>query len=99
MKKGRLMEIIKEVNMKNEVSDDIGISDTTIRQRVMRGSIFSQGIGGHQSPLLPLELLFVATIIQMARIRQSLSPSQGLALVNSMLDGTLEQKSLLTFKK
>ena len=31
MKKGRLMKIIKEVKMKNKVSDDIDISDTTIR--------------------------------------------------------------------
>lgn len=75
MNKGHLMEIIKEFKMKNKVSDDIGISDTTIRQRVMCGSIFSHVISGHRYPLLPLESLFVATIIQMARIRQSLSPS------------------------
>ena len=75
MPKGRLTAINREVKEKNKLGADIVIAGKTIRQRISRRSIYSDGKGGHSSPLLPLELTFVDTIVQMARICQSLAPS------------------------
>ena len=42
--------------------------------------------------------MFVSTIVQMARIHQSLTPTQGLALINNKIEVTSEQAALATFK-
>jgi hypothetical protein len=96
--KNMLVKLIDEIKKKNNIPSNITIQPSTIKKRILRGSIFSQGIGGHRSPLLPLEPVFVSTIVQMARIRQSLTPSQGLALINGMVEGTREQANLISFK-
>ena len=41
---------------------------------------------------------FVQVLIQMAKMRQSLSPSQGIRLINSMIDGIQAQLDLIKFK-
>ena len=92
LKKGRLDEIIKSVKINNNIPF-VEIKADTIRQRIFRKTSFSDGVGRHTSPLLAMESTFVATIIKMARICQSLTPSQALCLINNMIEGTDVQKS------
>ena len=51
------------------------------------------------SPILPLEYILVATIIQMPQILQYLTPSQGLTLCNDMIAGTSIEEDLMKFRK
>ena len=97
--KNMLVQLIDEIKTKNNIPSNVDIKPSTIKKRILRGNIFSEGVGGHRSPLLPLEPVFVSAIVQMARIRQSLTPSQGLALVNGMIEGTREQANLISFKE
>ena len=55
--------------------------------------------GARQYPLLPQETMFIATIIQLERIRQCLTPSQGLTMINLMMQDTLVQENLIKFKQ
>ena len=98
MKKGRLTELINEIKSKNNIATSIKIQENTIRRRSQRGKMYSDGVGGHQSPLTPIEPTIVSTIIQMARIRQCLTPSQGLKLVNDIIKDTPVQQDLEDFK-
>ncbi len=50
------------------------------------------------SPLLKIEDTVVKFVIRMAEIRQSLTPSKGLTLINSLVDGTPIQKELEIWK-
>ena len=58
----------------------------------------TQGIDGNRSPLIALEPSFVSTIIRMVSIGQSLTLYQGLALINSVIEGTYAQDQLREFK-
>jgi len=80
--------------------DDAVVSPGTIRQRVLRDDLVVKHNqhGGHVSPLTDIEETVILIIIQMARIRQCLSPSTGLALVNSLIDGQPLQEALIKWK-
>lgn len=98
VKRGYLWSLIAHIKEKNSILTTINIPESTIHQRAKRGNILSNGCGGHVSPLTPLEPSFVSTIIQPARIRQCITPSQGLKLINSVIEGTLVQEDMLKFK-
>ena len=51
------------------------------------------------SPLLRIEPIIVSIIVQMARMRQCLTPSKGLLLVNSLISGTKIQQDLMEWKR
>ena len=55
--------------------------------------------GGLQSPLVEIDNAVVKIVLMMARIHQCLSPSKGLALVNSLIDNQPIQKKLIQWKK
>ena len=97
MKKGELASIIASVKRKRSLPDDVRILPDTIRRRVRRKSTFVTH-RGPASPLAAIELTVVKIIIQMARIRQSLTQAKGLALVNSLINGTDLQKELIKWK-
>ena len=69
MKKGRLTELINEIRVKNKISPDIIILPDTICRKSARGVMYSDGCGGHQSPLHPIETTIVSTIIQTVLVR------------------------------
>ena len=55
--------------------------------------------GGHTSPLLKIEDIVVASILQMACItRQYLSLSEGVSLMNSLIDKQLIQQEFINWK-
>ena len=96
--KGAFDLIVKDIKQRRNLPDTFQMSYHTARQRVMRNKIFCVH-KGHTSPLISIEKAAVMTIIQMCRIRQSLSPSQGVALVNAMIEGGEEQQNLIEWKK
>ena len=55
--------------------------------------------GGHESLLAYIEPIIVKIILQMARIRQYLTPSMALRLVNDLIDCTKMQQDLIKWKK
>ena len=82
-----MLAIIKEVEKAKKI--DVEISPEAIRKRVQRKSLENHHLtGGQVSPLEKIEPLIVSIIVQMTRMNQSLTPSKGLLLINSLIHGT-----------
>ena len=98
MRRGRLQEIIKEVRTQNNIPEDVIINASTIQQRCRRKrtQVFSSGT---PSPLQAVETRMIATMIQLVRIRQPVTPSQAVSLANSMISGNPVQQELIDFKR
>ena len=77
LKRGRLSVIIQETKERHGVPDDVVISIDMIRQRQKRRVECSQ-VRGLKSPLLSIEPQLIKILIQMAEIRQCLTPSEAL---------------------
>ena len=98
VRKGLLDEIIEEVRNKKGIKENI--SPRAIRKRVPRNSLNNHHLaGGQVSPLQRIEPIIVNIIVQMARMRQCLTLSKGLLLVNSLIIGTRIQSELVAWKK
>ena len=98
MRKGQLEEIIQQVKAHKGIKSDI--LPSAIRRRLEFNSLRSHHVADEQiSPLLQMEPTVVEIIRQMARIRQCLTPSKGLQLVNSLLKGTKLQQDLIGYKE
>ena len=76
LKCGCLEEIIAEVKETNKLTDDIIINKALIRQRVKQNLFVGTGHGGTSSPLPMIEVHIVDMLIILARMRESLSPTQ-----------------------
>ena len=73
-----LKEIIKKVSKENHLHG-VCITPSAIRRRFYRKRIENHHMaGGHESPLAGIEPIIVEIILQMARIRQCLTPSRAL---------------------
>ena len=95
--KGTLLAIIEEVKIAKKI--DVKISPEAIRKRDQRKSLENHHLaGGQESPLEKIEPLIISIIVQMARMRQSLNPSKGLLLINSLIHGTKIQDELVNWK-
>ena len=75
------------------------IKPEMVKQRLKRKSTFIIGSSGLWSLLRPIEPNIVNTIIQIARIRESIRPSTGVILVNSIIKGTPVQDELIRWKR
>ena len=83
----------------NGSGDDILISGACICRRYKISRLFVEG--SKLGPKLPFHLFeneFVEVIVQMARMRQVLSPSEAISLINSMIMGAHHQKNFIAFK-
>ena len=78
--------------------DETKIPKGTIRTRVLKNSLNCTHVG-QCSPSQKIEPVLVRIIVQMARIRQPLTPSEGLQLVNSLIDGMPIQQELIKWKQ
>ena len=96
---GCLKNIIKEVKSKNSIPEYVIFDKHKICQRLWIGDVYSDGCGGHNYHILPMDSTIIKPILQMARIRRCLTPTQGLALVNSMIDGTTVQSDIMKLYK
>ena len=97
--RGVVQDIIDQVKRKRNIMD-ADISPAVIRRRFYRGSIENNHLaGGQESPLRAIEPIMVEIILQMARIRQCLTPSRALRLINDLIDGTKIQQDLIKWKE
>ena len=97
---GKLLSIISEVKKRNCLPVDTIILESGIRSRVKKQRLLVlQSHPGTQSPMVEYEMEFVNVITQMARMRECLSPSEAISLINSMIEGTQAQDRLIEFKK
>ena len=100
LKNNTLKDIIDDVKKKRSLPDNVEIKTDFVRQRISRGNKFVVTTkGGVTTSLYALEPTIVTIIIQMARIRQCLSPSKAIELVNSIIKGMPIQNELVKWKK
>ena len=99
LKRGHLEGIIQSVKKKNKLKDSFAVSKSTIHQRLKNNLIVLNSHPGHTSPLAEIESDVVEVLIQMARLRQCVTPSQAVQLINSMISGTAVQRKLIEWKK
>ena len=69
---------------------------STVLSRVRRGNLNGDG---NASPLLAIEPKIVELVICMSKLKRSLNCSEGLRLINELIDGTLIQQKLIEWKK
>ena len=97
--RGHLTRIMRNVKKRNVLPDVVLITESYIWQRIKTNTL--RVVAGNSGPLSPLhayEMEFIQVILQMMRMRESLSPSEIMQLINSMIDGTQAQTDLITFK-
>ena len=100
LKRGYLDEIIETVKQKNNLQH-ITISKQCIRQRLKpeQNAIVVNSHPGHSPPLADIEQDVVLVMIQMAQLRQCVTPSQAIQLINGMIKGTDAQRRLIAWKR
>ena len=91
--RGMLDDIIMKIKTKNKIPS-LNISKSLIHQRLKRNTPVCS-TNGMMSPLACIESKIVSVIIQMSRIRQSLTPTQSMRLINDLIDGTPVQEDLV----
>ena len=85
--KGTLKTILNKVKTERSLQPDLLISLVTLRQRIVHDSVFASH-PGHILPLAFIDHAVFSTIKQTYRTRQCLTPTQGIAIVNRMIEGT-----------
>jgi hypothetical protein len=101
--KGGLKQIIEMAKFENGVDNEEcwTISENSVRSRQKRQgnpNVTSNGKRGPTSPLAAVEPLIADMCIQRARMGQPLSQSEGILLVNSIIDGTIHQAKLRQYQ-
>jgi hypothetical protein len=92
---GYLKRLIDE--KKKEFGINCRISTKSIMNRTHRGTLTSHLGPGPKSLLEEVELALVEICIQMGKIRQPLSCTEAIALMNSMIENTHTQQKLIDF--
>jgi hypothetical protein len=90
---GYLERLIDE--RKKEFGVNCSIPISTIMNRVYAGALTTHH--GAKSPLDKVEEAFVQTCIQMGKIRQPLSCTEAIALMNDMIENTKTKQTLIEF--
>ncbi len=90
--------IINDVKAKRGIQDSI--SPYAIQKRVERNSLINCHLArGQVSPLERIEPIIVSIIVQMAPMKQCLTPSKCLLLVNNLISDTKIQQELVEWKQ
>jgi hypothetical protein len=101
--RGGLKRIIERAKVQNglEHEENWTISPDSVRTRYKSNIKSSNGVVrcGPTSPLAPVEPLLVELCIQRARMGQPLAQSEGILLVNSIIEGTVHQDKLRQFQQ
>jgi hypothetical protein len=96
--RGGLNQIIERAKLENGLENECWtISADSVRSRQKRQvatCMIATWRRGPTSPLAPIEPLLVDLCIQRARMGQPLSQSEGMLLVNSIIEGTIYQAKL-----
>ena len=100
LEKGALEKLIKSVKARRSLPDTVIITPDSIRTRIKRKKIHvPRCTGGLYSPLLSIEAGAIEVMKKMARVRASITPSDGLRLINSSIVGTEAQDDLIAWKQ
>ena len=78
--------------------EDVTVTKSCIRKRLTRKRLICARNPGSASPMKPVEEYLVSIFNQMAKMRQPLCISEGLALANSLVAGTKWEKEIFHFK-
>ena len=97
MKRNELDDFIEQ-KTKESGFTDVKIKKRCIQQRVYRKRLVVTPHRGARSPLKPIEEYIISMLNQMAKMRQPLCVSKGLALANALIEGTEWEKLLVDFK-
>ena len=97
MKRNGLDDLINQ-KVKESGLTGVKVSKKAIQQRVYRSRLVVAPHRGAQSPLKPIEAYIISMLNQMAKMRQPLSVSEGLALANALIEGTEWEQRLRDFK-
>jgi hypothetical protein len=89
--------VIDAAKVKYNLDKSVNICCGTVWQRVKRNS--NGGQIGQTSPMLEVETYLVELILKLAEMRQPITTSQGLQLVNSLINGTSIKKHVIEWKK
>lgn len=95
---GRLDEIINGVKKKRKIEDEKSITKKFIRKRITENRISVNTSCGPQTPLAAVEPKILNTILSMSEIREPLSQSRCINLVNDIIQDTPSQQKLSEFK-
>ena len=95
VKKGRFDKIVKEIRLLWNIPDEVTISPSMIQCWLQYDNILVSNInGGCDPPLLEYELYFIDMIIKLGRCRHSIITSEGLHLINSLIQKPEIQKKV-----
>ena len=93
---GRLSRVILEIKVRNNLHEDTTIKASCIRSRIKKQrACILQRHPGTSSSLLAYKMDFVPVLIQMARMRELLSPTEAMDLISSIIQGTQAQRDLM----
>ena len=84
--------------LKYALADNVVIKAETIRSRHKRGSVNPELEQGTPSPIAHIEPCFSEVILKLSQMREPITPTTGLLLVNSMIEGTSVAKDLKCWK-
>jgi hypothetical protein len=91
---GTTQQITAAAKLKYTLEDNVVIKAETIRSRHKRGSLNPELEQGTPSPMAHIEPCFSAVILKLSQIREPITPTTGLLLVNSMIEGASVAKDL-----
>ena len=94
-KKGLFKYLVKEQKMNGNLPPNYYVSYNTIRLQICRNN---PGGNGNKSPMRKIEKQIVEIILCMSKIKRSITPFEGLALINDMIKGTDIQRELIDWK-
>lgn len=92
------MEDLITQKKKEYCLENLTITKDCIRKRVTRKRLVCARNPGAESPMKAIEEYLVSILNQMAKMRQPLCISEGLALANSLVVGTKWEKEIIEFK-
>ena len=99
---GSLESIIRKVLNDSNLAitgPDFVIPQNTVRSRVKRGADLKKSYLGVVSPLASVDPYLVSIFMHKSRIGQPMGMTEGLAVINSMIEGTTHRVKLVNLKK
>ena len=94
-KKDIFQHVFEETTRKMNVSKNFSFPYETALSRIRRKNLSGDG---KSSPLLPVEFEIVQLLLCMSKLKRSLTASDGLRLINELIDGTSIQDRLIQWK-
>ena len=94
-KKDIFRDVMERARVQYKLAESFHLPYETVLSRIRRNNLSGDG---HYTPLLPVENKIVELIVCMSKLKRSLKASEGLRLVNELIDGTLIQQRLIDWK-